>query len=154
MPSYWVEVVLKFKYQHLEGKWYQISMPTFWGGILKFEYHPIRAGRYSNLNTMPSSTEAHKFNMFSNLTTEWCGTYIHGGTQFSLPCSHSHVAPVNICNQLDETRVADHGVVKRADHGATLLHPTVCYVVVCTRTMPRVWFGKSDLIPSCHHPND
>jgi len=25
--------------------------------------------------------------------------------------------------------VADHGVVKRADHGATSLHFTVCYAV-------------------------
>jgi len=34
------------------------------------------------------------------------------------------------------TRLANHGVVRRVDHGVVSLHPTVCYAGVCTRTMP------------------
>jgi len=42
-----------------------------------------------------------------------------------------------VINSILETHVADHGVVRRADHGVTSLHFTVCYAVVCTWTMPR-----------------
>ena len=36
---------------------------------------------------------------------------------------------ISVCNQLDAAWVADHGVVKHADHGATSLHFMVCYAV-------------------------
>ena len=155
-------MVVKFHYHcATERRYWNFStiVQTEW--VLEFQYPPAKYGTeisvpscemwYWNCSTIVQTERVLKF----RYPSAKCGTEIlilssdhslnsqiwfYTNMVLKFKCS-PHIerwalsAYVSIYWLL-ATRLANHGVVRRVDHGVVSLHPTVCYAGVCTRTMP------------------